>query len=99
VFRPDGEDALRLVRELRPAVIVLDLKLPKTSGVEILSGIHQDPALREIPVIVISGSMELLGDPVVRHSAVLLRKPFDIFVLKGLVDQALSGAHPTPPAE
>ncbi len=59
----DGEKALQyLHREVpysdaeKPDLIVLDLNLPKKHGLEVLSEIKKDPALREIPVVVLSGS-------------------------------------------
>jgi CheY-like chemotaxis protein len=40
----------------RPAIILLDLKLPKKNGFEVLEEIKQDAALKDIPVIVLSTS-------------------------------------------
>jgi two-component system, response regulator len=42
-----------------PTVILLDLKLPKISGVELLRHMHASLKLREIPVIVLTSSGEL----------------------------------------
>ncbi|MBI3269309.1 MAG: response regulator [Planctomycetes bacterium] len=39
-----------------PAVIVLDLKLPRKSGFEVLSWLRAQPGLRRIPVVVLTGS-------------------------------------------
>jgi CheY-like chemotaxis protein len=59
----DGDQALRMLRQEgefalcpRPDVILLDLNLPGRSGQEILAEIKQDPALRGIPVVVMTGS-------------------------------------------
>lgn len=90
VFRPDGGDALEHIAAERPDVVVLDLKLPKMGGVEILEQLQAHPELRHTAVIVISGSVELLGNPVVSACTSLLQKPFDIFALKALVDRQLN---------
>ena len=59
----DGEEALSwLARweagEPWPAVILLDLKLPKVDGLEVLRQIKQHPTLRVIPVVVLTTSEE-----------------------------------------
>jgi two-component system response regulator len=41
-----------------PRVVILDLKLPKVSGLEVLRRIKSDPATRTIPVVVLSSSRE-----------------------------------------
>lgn len=59
----DGAQALaRLLRQTpyeaaeRPDLILLDLNLPKVGGREVLARIKQEPALREIPVVVLTSS-------------------------------------------
>lgn len=46
--RPDGE----------PALVLLDLKMPKVDGMEVLRQIKRDPALKMIPVVVMTSSRE-----------------------------------------
>jgi two-component system response regulator len=41
-----------------PKVVLLDLKLPKVNGLEVLRSIKSDPALRTIPVVVVTSSAE-----------------------------------------
>ena len=41
-----------------PAVILLDLKMPKVDGIEVLRQIKADPALKMIPVVVMTSSRE-----------------------------------------
>ena len=41
-----------------PAVVLLDLKLPKVSGMEVLESIKDDPKLRTLPVVVLTSSRE-----------------------------------------
>ena len=48
----DGEEALRLAREHLPALMLLDMMLPKVSGPDVLKALKQDPATAGIAVMV-----------------------------------------------
>ena len=49
-----GQEGLRLVRELRPAAVTLDIMMPDLDGWTVLAAIKGDPALASIPVVLIS---------------------------------------------
>ena len=44
--------------EGNPAIVLLDLKMPKVNGLEVLKAIKADPALRTIPVVMLTSSRE-----------------------------------------
>jgi CheY-like chemotaxis protein len=52
----DGEEGLRLARSETPALVLLDLLMPKMSGLEVLRALKGDEATRGIPVLVLSNS-------------------------------------------
>ena len=49
-----GEEGLRLAREQRPHLIILDLLMPEMNGWEVMRHLSRDPELRDVPVVVIS---------------------------------------------
>lgn len=62
-FVEDGVEAIKFLRKKapyldvpRPDLILLDLNLPKKSGVEVLEEIKTDPKLKLIPVVILSTS-------------------------------------------
>jgi two-component system phosphate regulon response regulator PhoB len=57
----DGMAGLVKAREARPDLIVLDLMMPKKSGIRFLNEVKLDPALSEIPIIVLSGATRVTG--------------------------------------
>ena len=55
----DGAEALEYLRDApRPKVALLDLQLPKVSGLRVLAAIRDNPRLRTLPVIVLTSSRE-----------------------------------------
>ncbi len=52
-----GEDGVKLARERRPALVLMDIQLPGISGIEALAQLRADPATRDIPVIAITASV------------------------------------------
>ena len=51
----DGDAGLRMIKERHPAAVLLDLQMPRVSGVEVLETMQKQPDLRGIPVIVLTG--------------------------------------------
>jgi CheY-like chemotaxis protein len=56
-----GREALSLAREVRPSLILLDVKLPDLDGYTVLGRLKSDAELRDVPVIVMTGS-EIIND-------------------------------------
>jgi len=57
----DGEIGLRLAKEKKPDLILLDLILPKIHGFDVLKKIKEDKEIQEIPVIILT-NLEGIGD-------------------------------------
>ena len=52
----DGEEGLRMARAEAPALVLLDLLMPKLSGLEVLRALRADDQTRAMPVLVLSNS-------------------------------------------
>jgi PAS domain S-box-containing protein len=59
-----GEDALRLIQELKPQLVLLDVNLPDVSGIEICRRIKTDPSINSILVIQTSATFTEVRDRV-----------------------------------
>ena len=57
----NGEEALAVMRAESIDLVLLDIMMPRKSGVFVLSEMERDPALQHIPVIVITGATEATG--------------------------------------
>jgi CheY-like chemotaxis protein len=82
----DGEQALHFLRKLgpyadapRPGLILLDVNLPRRSGLEVLAEIKQDPDLLVIPVVMLTTSRA--EEDILRsyslHANAFVTKPVD----------------------
>lgn len=54
----DGVTALRLVREQRPDLLILDLMLPEMDGLEVCRNLRRDPATARLPIIMLTAKAE-----------------------------------------
>ncbi|MCA8992818.1 MAG: response regulator [Planctomycetaceae bacterium] len=59
----NSTDAVNLIREHRPDLVLLDIMMPEVSGIDILQVMSLDPELQHVPVIVLSST----SDREVRH--------------------------------
>jgi len=50
----DGDTALAMAREERPAIICVDLMLPTLSGLEVCAALRQRPEMADVPIVMVS---------------------------------------------
>jgi signal transduction histidine kinase/ActR/RegA family two-component response regulator len=90
-----GAEGLRLARELRPAVISLDVMMPDMDGWAVLRQLKADPELAQIPVVMVSILPEK-GLGFALGASEYLTKPLDRNVLLQLVRRYAGGDAPEP---
>jgi DNA-binding response OmpR family regulator len=87
----DGEEALNTARESLPALAVLDVVMPKLTGIEVARALREDDATRRIRIILLTASVQ--EDDVQRGFEAgadeYVRKPFDFQELRARVEALL----------
>ena len=58
VTAADGEQALALIRELEPDLVLLDIMMPKVDGITVLKRLKQDSLARFVPVILVTAKAD-----------------------------------------
>ena len=86
----DGREALDAMRAGQADLVLLDLKMPRVTGWQVLTERAGAPELRKIPIIVITAER---GDVVANipddRLCALLTKPFELQALRALVKSSL----------
>lgn len=90
----DGEEGLSLAASGRPDIILLDVMMPKISGVEMLRLLQADPELSAIPVIILTASHFDASTRATfeqeQNVRSFLRKPCAVEALRAQIEAAVS---------
>lgn len=96
----DGEAALERIYQSPPDLVILDLLLPKRSGIEVLEAIRNEPRTRSLPVLLLTARStemdKLIGFE--RGADDYLTKPFSPKELVARVGAVLRRTRPEEPA-
>ena len=98
----DGESALALLRASRdrlPAVLILDAQMRPMDGWEAIAQIRGDPALRELPVVMVTAALQQRERErsVAAGVDAFVAKPFEPEDLVELVTVLATSGRPAPP--
>jgi|ERR1700693_1480921 DNA-binding response OmpR family regulator len=84
---PDGPQALDLVRNIKPQLLILDYWLPTIHGIELYDRLHNTEGLEQVPTIMLSVNAPLRE--ITKRQIIYMRKPFDMFKLLDAIDKLL----------
>jgi two-component system, cell cycle response regulator DivK len=88
----DGEAALGMVRTERPDLILMDVQLPKMSGLDVTRALRDDPVTANVPIIVVT-SFALSGDDqraMAAGASAYIAKPYSPRELLALINTFLA---------
>ena len=87
----DGRDGLQVIREQHPDLILLDLDMPVVDGWGVIDQVKADPALQNIPIVVVSAHFLPGDDRRVFEAgcAAFVAKPFKILDLMDEIRRVL----------
>ena len=103
----NGKEGMQALQEKRPDLVLLDIMMPRKSGVKVFQEMKRDPNLEKVPIIIVTGLGEVTGvdietgqeesresyqDDIVRRFGAALRKQ-----LAGLTPDALVEKPIDPP--
>jgi len=86
-----GEESLRLARDRRPSLILMDIRLPGIDGIEALKRLQADPGTRAIPVMAMTASIMTAGPEEMRAAGFdgYQSKPLQVKEFLAAVEQLL----------
>ena len=102
-FATDGKTGLLMARKGFPDVILLDVCMPKMSGIEVLKALKKDYPLSEIPVIMFSGLLDeaTKTECFYQYGEEFVDKPVNLSQLRERIEAVLRRVgklHPLPAA-
>ena len=86
-----GDDALRLARERQPVLVVLDVEMPGSDGIEVTRAIRSDTGLAHVPIVLLTSNStpDAVEGGLVAGANAYVTKPFSPQELEVAVDGLL----------
>ena len=96
VMAGDGESAVRTAQRERPDVVVLDLRLPRLDGWQVLAALQREPELAAVPVVILTASADPHDQERARTAGIadFVLKPLTADRLLEVVERALAAPRP-----
>jgi CheY-like chemotaxis protein len=87
-----GGDALALASKVRPDLVLMDIRMPGTGGLEATRRLKADPTTRAIPVIAVTALPNAREAAVEAGCTDCIEKPFDVDVVVRVVRKHIAGS-------
>jgi len=84
-----GEEALQFVKELYPKLILLDMKMPGMSGLEVAAELKQSNYNNPVILMTAYGELEMVSKAKAYGVEYYINKPFDVHKMRELVKTVL----------
>jgi twitching motility two-component system response regulator PilH len=96
----NGEEGMKIIKKEMPDLLILDILMPRESGIRLFRNLKTDKALKHIPVVVLSGIAEKsfqrsqkalteFGGETVPEPEAYLEKPVKAEVLAGTIKRVI----------
>jgi len=92
----DGREAVEMVQQEPPDLIVMDLMMPRLTGGEAATALRRDPQTENIPIVAISAVADVTSIAEMLPLDEVLPKPFDLDDLVDAIERNLALAHGQP---
>jgi twitching motility two-component system response regulator PilH len=97
----NGEEGLKMIKQEKPELIILDVLMPRQSGIRLYRELKTDRSFKDIPIIILSGiakktflrsqkALTEFGGKEVPEPKVYLEKPVEPDVLAGEINKILN---------
>src|SRR5947207_12002799 len=90
VLASDGFQALKMLRTVKPDLLILDYGLPDMNGLELYDTIHAVKAMEHLPVLIISAETVRIQKEVTARQLSQLKKPFELTNLLEAIERLFS---------
>lgn len=85
----NGREALEMIKQHSPDLLVLDINMPEVSGLDVLNALKQQKATRSMKIIVATGNSMASLDPIMEYADMTLLKPVSPYQLVRLAERLL----------
>ncbi len=86
-----GETALEILKSMRPRIVILDIRMPGISGLEVLETIRKDNLADKVIMLTGVDELKIARDSLDLGANDFLTKPYDIRTLLACIDRVLKG--------